>query len=142
TTWEYDPGTNNWTTKASMPVGHTFAGFGMINDHLYVVGGEGGYTSLLDYDVAANAWTGRAAMPAGAYEMGSAVVGGRQWVFGGIDSSTFQPTDATWIYDPVSNGWVAGPDLTIAHYDIGGAGAGPYAVAIRGITEVAHPACG
>jgi hypothetical protein len=147
-TWEYDPVANVWNTKAAMPGGRTYAGFGVINDHLYVAAGQNSYTGLQDYDMATDTWTSRASMPAGSgvYLPGSASIGGRLWIFGGIigtgpDFGTI--TSATWLYDPVSNSWAAGPDLPSGHFDIGGAGAGTYAVGIGGtLTDIADTTCG
>jgi N-acetylneuraminic acid mutarotase len=36
---EYDPSTDRWTTKASMPVGLHHAGIGVTDGRLYVIGG-------------------------------------------------------------------------------------------------------
>ena len=146
-TWEYDPGANVWNTKTSMPGGRTYAGFGVINGHLYVAAGQVGssYDRLQDYDMAADTWTTRASMPSGngVYLPGSASIGGQLWIFGGINGTTFSVTGATWIYDPTSNSWAAGPNLVSGHYDIGGAGAGTYAVGIGGtLTDLADTTCG
>src|SRR5215217_2898684 len=110
TTWVYDPPATSWTTLAGMPSGRTYSGFGMINGHLYVAGGEDGgtYRSLLDYDVVNNTWTSRAPLPAGAWLPGSAVVGGKLWFFGGIDTDGLA-TDATWIYNAAGDSWGPGP---------------------------------
>jgi hypothetical protein len=145
-TWEYDPSANVWNTKTAMPGGRTYAGFGAINGHLYVAGGQIGtsqdaVTTLQDYNMAADTWTTRASMPSGSgVDMpGSASIGGRLWIFGGLNGGG---TSATWLYDPTANSWAAGPNLVLGGWDMGGAGAGTYAVAINGSTQTADTTCG
>src|SRR5581483_5429093 len=68
---EYDPATDRWTTKASLPVGLHHAGIGVAGGRLYIVGGytQSGLTvwhpvaSVYAYDPAMNTWSERAPMP-------------------------------------------------------------------------------
>ncbi|WP_278401773.1 phage tail-collar fiber domain-containing protein [Stutzerimonas kunmingensis] len=59
--WSYDPGTDKWTQRASMPWQKYLAAGAAVNGRFYVDGGnnaDGSYGgSLLMYDPAANTWT-------------------------------------------------------------------------------------
>ena len=88
-TWEYDPVTDTFATKTSIPAATGFggAGSGVVNGHLYVAGGRDANGTILattwDYDIAADTWTARANLLAADNVPGSAVIGGTLWVFGG-----------------------------------------------------------
>ena len=62
----YDPVSNTWTTKTSMPVAHSSALVGAIGGKLYVAGGQndaGVVTATHAYDPNLDAWTTNAPMP-------------------------------------------------------------------------------
>ena len=67
---EYDPVTNTWTSKASLPdSGRGDAACFVVNDKAYVVGGLTGYPELASndvwmYDASADQWTPLQAFPA------------------------------------------------------------------------------
>jgi N-acetylneuraminic acid mutarotase len=83
----YDPATNKWTNKASMPEPRSEAAGAVINGKLYVAGGQG--TALLVYNSSTDTWTRKAAM-AERHSDAGASAGGRFYVVGGQNSS--QPT--------------------------------------------------
>ena len=87
----YDPATNVWTTKASMPTPRWGAAAGVIDGKLYVAGGRGADLSVLStmemYDPASNSWGGRAKMLTGREGAGAAVLGGVLHVLGGTGGS-------------------------------------------------------
>jgi N-acetylneuraminic acid mutarotase len=88
TLWEYDPVTNVWNTaRANMPAPLLTGGFGVVNGHLYILGGANTsgvvVNTTYDYDIAANTWTTRTAVPAALAGPGSAVVGTNIIIFGG-----------------------------------------------------------
>src|SRR5262249_53611336 len=64
---EYDPATNAWATRASMPTARSDLGLAAAsNGRLYAIGGFTGVgqTSVVEeYDPAANTWVSRAPMP-------------------------------------------------------------------------------
>ena len=129
--WEYDPVANTWdTSRLALPHPIGGAGFGIINGHFYVAGGRDivdvAYNGLWDYDIAANTWTQRTNLLAGDNVPGSAVINGQLWIFGGGNPFLEVPTttNATQIYDPVSNSWANGPSLTAARSFVVGTAVG------------------
>jgi hypothetical protein len=159
-TWEYDPVANTFATKTSIPAAAGFggAGSGVINGHLYVVGGRDANNAVIattwDYDVAADTWTLRANLPSPDNVPGSAVIGGKLWIFGGgnpfTGSSTMptsgksgirawfnrlrrpDTTNALQVYDPGTNSWSSGPNLNEQRSFTSGTDVGNTAVAVGG----------
>jgi len=99
--------TSCWTVKAPIPTRRTFAGSGVLDGQLYVVGGlgaQGRTASVEAYDPATNAWTTRAPLPTPRAELAVGVVNGILYAVGGSVSGA----DATGIvdaYDPTTNRW-------------------------------------
>ena len=152
--WEYDPVLNAWdTSRMSMPITLGGAGSGVINGHLYIVGGRNSsnddLTTVYDYDITADTWTQRANVPTGINAPGSAVICGKLWIFGG-GNPFFGPgtlyksgekralvpdtTNILQIYDPATNTWTTGPGLNQARSFVAGTHVGNTAVAIGGYT--------
>ena len=113
-TWMYDPATDSWTQKASMPVetwgGHT----GVIQDRLYVLSGCDGQEDCGNfsnvffgrYNPNTDRWTPLPLPPSGSAQLfsGSAVIGGKFYVVGRRPL-----TDAIEVYDPATNRWTSLP---------------------------------
>jgi len=63
----YDPATNTWSTKASMPTGRLIPASAVVNDIIYVIGGQTDSTTWTNvnqaYDPATNTWSSKASMP-------------------------------------------------------------------------------
>jgi N-acetylneuraminic acid mutarotase len=83
----YDPATNVWTSKRSIPTARWGAAAGVIDGKLYIAGGMGIDYSVLSamemYDPATNTWAARAKMLTPRAGTGAAVVGGMLHVLGG-----------------------------------------------------------
>ena len=75
---------------ASLPQTEFGMACGVINNKIYVAGGNtGGYVllnNLYIYDIATNSWTSGAPMSVSTGFAGGAVVDGKLWVIGGGDS--------------------------------------------------------
>src|ERR1700730_6543222 len=67
----YDPTTNTWTAKASMPTARLGLAVCVVHNILYAVGGEDANRVILNtvdaYDPTTNTWTTKAAMPTPRY---------------------------------------------------------------------------
>ena len=98
-----------WTTLAPLPTQRTFAGIGVLDGMLYVVGGlgsQGRTASVEAYDPVTNTWTTRASLPTPRAELAVGVVNGILYAVGG----SVLGADATAIveaYDPVTDRWAA-----------------------------------
>ena len=91
----YNPATDTWSTKASMPTKRQSAAGGVIAGKLYVAGGvklpASGFifdvlANLEAYDPVSNSWTTLAAMPTARSMAGAGVVNGILYVIGGSDA--------------------------------------------------------
>ena len=120
----YNPTTNAWTTKASLPAARQGGnGAVALNGIIYLAGGEdatGALTrTLYAYTTSTNAWTTRAAMPTYGACGGSAVISGRLYVFSGCTrSSTGAQVNARLLhrYNPTTNSWTTLASAPVTHY--------------------------
>lgn len=95
------------------------AAVGVLGGKIYVAGGQtsGIVTSnaLEVYDPVTDTWSTLAPMPAPREALGGGAFFGRFCVFGGRTASAGPTGNAfpeTWCYDPKTNAWDAGPDMT------------------------------
>src|SRR6266550_1239866 len=89
----YDPVTNSWTTKASMPTARFDLAVVVANGTLYALGGvgSGGFTDALAtveaYDPATNTWTTKAPMLTARFGLGVATINGKLYAVGGASNA-------------------------------------------------------
>jgi hypothetical protein len=84
----YDPATDTWTTKASMPTAREMAGVGVLNGQLYVVGGmQGNSNTVYDaneaYDPVTDTWTLKAPMSINRGGLAVGVIGSQLYAVAG-----------------------------------------------------------
>jgi N-acetylneuraminic acid mutarotase len=127
---EYDPGTNTWRQRSSMPTPRNHAAIGVVNGKIYVIGGRVGaafiglasdISVVEEYDPASDQWSGpRARMPIARSAIGAGVYGGRIYVAGGEYQdphmmATFRAVEA---YDPASNTWSEMPPMPVSRHGL------------------------
>jgi N-acetylneuraminic acid mutarotase len=114
-TYAYNPNTNTWATRASMPVAlRQTNGAVTINGKLYVSGGFAPTelsNALLVYKPATNTWETRAPMPMRSRSGVSAAIGGKLYVLIGscpVDcpgNHVSEFVQQLWRYNPATNEW-------------------------------------
>jgi len=125
----YDPATNSWTTKTSMPTARAAMTAGVIAGKLYVVGGFrfcSGSCPIINtlevYDPVTNSWTTKAPMPTARAQMGGAVIDGKLYVIGGTTNGTAPGRLATLeVYDPSTNAWTTKASMPTSRLGLGAA---------------------
>jgi N-acetylneuraminic acid mutarotase len=110
---EYDPTTDTWTTKASMPTPRDYFAIAAYQNKIYCIGGAVGYTvdemygvfySYVTsgvnevYDTVTDTWETRAPLPDDAMEIQAHVVNGKIYV---MDWSY------VYVYDPAADSWTS-----------------------------------
>lgn len=106
----YNPTTNTWEVLAPLPIAKSGANGGIVAGKLYLFGGNGGtsYNETQVYHIASNSWSLGAPMPVTAHRFGGNVTyQGMIYVMGSFDAAHFLR------YDPASNTWQQGPDMTV-----------------------------
>jgi N-acetylneuraminic acid mutarotase len=147
---EYDPATNTWRQRTSMPTPRNHATAGVVNGKIYVIGGRVGGAFITsgssnvdvveEYDLATDAWgSARAKMPSARSAMASGVHGGRIYVTGGEGQNaqmmyTFRALEA---YDPASNSWTVLPSLPVSRHGLAGAVVGNHLHMVSGDVQSA-----
>jgi N-acetylneuraminic acid mutarotase len=153
---EYDPSTDRWTARASMPIGLHHVGIGAIGGRLYVIGGysQSGLSvwkpvaTAYAYDPAKDTWVELAPMPTARGALSLTEHDGQLYAIGGYDGKA--NSAAVEVYDPVRNVWstraplptprdhLAAATLSGKVYAIGGRLSGDYGRNLA-VTEVYDP---
>jgi N-acetylneuraminic acid mutarotase len=105
----YDPSTDHWSRRASLPRSLHHAGAVGLNGKLYVGGFVEGWTptdEVHEYDPASDRWQRLAALPTARGALAAAVLDGKIYAVGGIGWRG-RNTAAHEVYDPAANRWTA-----------------------------------
>jgi hypothetical protein len=134
----YDPATNTWAIKQSMParLGYLDDNGAVINGLLYVAGGadsNGNAANTLEvYDPSTDTWTTKAPMPTARLSAGVAELGGILYVAGGraTDVNHQDVLSTVESYDPSTDVWTNEPSLPTLRN-------APIAIGLNGVLYVA-----
>ncbi len=114
TAWAYAPALNAWTEIAPLPEPRMAGAAVALKDKIYIVGGAGGSSALLEYDPAANTWRRLAALSTPREHLAAAALDGEIYALGGRWGGLGE-LDSVEIYDPAADAWRAGPPLLQPH---------------------------
>ncbi|HUQ19149.1 MAG TPA: hypothetical protein VM099_06005, partial [Gemmatimonadaceae bacterium] len=140
----YDPATNKWTTKASMPTPRSMLAVGVLNGVIYALGGSSGslmgMRTVEAYDPATDTWTRKSDMPStssdaspyGRAAFAAAVVDGTLYAIGGF--AVYAETNLVETYDPSLDKWTRGVPMPTMRQSLG-------AVTVDGIVYAVGGAC-
>jgi len=134
----YDPLTNEWTTRAPLPVGLHHASAVVTANRLYVIGG---YTqsflalwhpvaTVYLYDPDKDVWMERTPMPTQRGALAVAESGGKLYAIGGYDGSSNRAEVE--VYDPAGDTWTARAPLPTPRDHLAAATVGGKIYAIGG----------
>jgi len=107
---EYDPASDTWAFKATMPTARTNFGIAVYKNKIYCIGGyigNGSVTAVNEvYDTATDTWETKAPMPTARSLPGANIVAGKIYLIGGrVGTYAYQYTSANEIYDPDADSW-------------------------------------
>lgn len=112
--YEFDPGTQTWTTRAPMPTERGGGGATVYNGRIYVAGGRPPRgNDFAVYDPATNTWQTLPDLPTQRNHLGAVTIGGKIYVIGGRFGAGFESeqTDRIEIFDPATNRWSQGAPM-------------------------------
>lgn len=117
----YDPETDSWTTKTSMPITPSNPASATIDNKIYVIGG---FKSDLNqiYDPESDSWSQGAPIPTAVALAGAGATSGemapkRIYVIGGYPSS--DEVRLNQVYDPETDTWSSGTQMPTARHSLG-----------------------
>jgi len=129
----YDPATNTWESRSTMPTARNHAASGAVNGKIYVIGGRIGAAFITrasnvdiveEYDPATDQWGSlKAPMPGGPRSASAwGTYQGRIYVAGGELrtsrlSAAYREFEA---YDPKANRWITMPPMVFARHGLAG----------------------
>jgi N-acetylneuraminic acid mutarotase len=126
----YDPATNSWEMRSTMPTARSHAAVGVVNSKIYVIGGRVGATNVTSgsntnvvevYDPSVDSWGAAGLrMPTARSGHGWATYKGKIYVAGGeiYDSHVFATIRAVEGYDPATNTWTILPTMLTARHGV------------------------
>ena len=144
TVQEYDPETNSWRERATMPTPRNHTAAGVVNGKIYVIGGRIGAAFIAAssdlgnveaYDPVTDTWSAPLAkMPTARSGLDVGVYEGKIYVAGGENQDFFQHTayHAFEGYDPATNTWSILPPMAIGRQGVAGGVVGNRFYAISG----------
>ncbi len=119
----YDPMTDTWQSKASMPTPRADLCASVVNGKIYLIGGKT-YSSTAPYyrqtginevyDPATNTWSTEASIPTAVQGYASTVIGSKIYIIGGTRQSVLGSdvfTSALQIYDAETGTWSNGKSM-------------------------------
>ncbi len=126
-TFEYDPSTRQWRTRAPLPSRRTAGAIAVVNDKIYVVGGrtpphgEADYDDFAVYDPATDTWTRLPHLPTRRHHLNAVTIDGKIYVAGGtliVGAGGYSDgggtTNILEIFDPATNTWSQGQPMPTA----------------------------
>jgi len=108
----YNPNGNSWSARASSHYVHSLtAAVGVIDNKIYVAGGEGtpSQRELEVYDPVANTWTVKHPMNVPRNHCAGGVINGKFYVVAGRGAAN--SATALEVYDPLTNSWSTLPPM-------------------------------
>jgi hypothetical protein len=100
---EYDPASDTWTTKISMPTPRIVFATAVCQNKIYCIGGKtsNGFTGVNEvYDPATDTWETKTPMPTARGWLTAGVVNGKIYLLGGSRDSSLNE-----VYDTVTDSW-------------------------------------
>jgi len=116
---EYDPDTNNWTTRTSMPTPRILFATAVYQNKIYSIGGKtnAGYTAVIEvYDPATDTWETKTPMPTARSQVYAGVVNGKIYLMGGVPNGNLNE-----VYDPETDSWTTKASLPFETWGPAGA---------------------
>ena len=146
----YDPETDTWTEKNPLPISVLEAASAVVDDRIYVLGGQAGlfmggwHDHNMVYDVKNDSWSMAAPIPVGCERSAAGATTGvyaskRIYVFGGFTESSYTTRNLTQVYYPETNVWGSGAEMVTPHADFGVAVVNDELYAIGGWREGFKP---
>jgi len=131
---EYDPTTDTWTAKASIPIARWNFGAVAMNNKIYAMGGQSGPTTFLatnhEYDPETDTWTPKHSMSAAQYNFGAAAVNNKIYVIGGYNGSVLAINQQ---YDPATDAWATKTSMPTSREALAAAAANGRVYAMGGM---------
>ena len=145
---EYDPTTDTWTRKADMPTGRGHTSAAVVNEKIYIIGGDASEAPIVSivevYDPCTDTWAEQTELPSQRYWFSTIAVDGIIYVIGGNEGlqAGYSHLNTVEAYDTSTDTWTRKADMPTSRsflstsvvngliYAIGGGAPGKEAVEV------------
>ena len=118
TLYVLDTEANTWTQGANLPTSIHKPSSAEFGGNIYVFGNE----VYLKYDILNDSWSTFSGPPSGHGSNAEAVnVNNEIYLMGGSSSNIYEAYKTVEIYNPITNAWSEGPELSVGRYQFGAA---------------------
>jgi N-acetylneuraminic acid mutarotase len=131
TVWVYDPDRDDWQMLSPLPEARHSGAAISLGGYIYIVGGVGESGSLLRYDPDADLWSRLATLEQRREHIAVGVLDGEIYAIGGRWEGSGE-LRAVEIFDPASDQWRQGPELTTSRAGFGATSVGDLIVVAGG----------
>jgi Malectin domain/PA14 domain/Kelch motif/Glucose / Sorbosone dehydrogenase len=116
TVFAYDPSTDRWSQKASLPKARGAMGVATVGGKIYAAGGVAGaaVADMAVYEPATNSWRSLAPMPTPRDHLVMEAVGGKLYAIGGRTVMTNSVLATNEQYDPAADAWSPRAPMPVA----------------------------
>jgi N-acetylneuraminic acid mutarotase len=116
TVYGYDPSTDRWSQKASLPRARGAMGVAVLGGKIYAAGGAAGSAAddMAVYDPATDTWRSLAPMPTGRDHLVMEAIGGKLYAIGGRSIATDSVLAVNEAYDPAADAWSSRAPMPVA----------------------------
>jgi len=115
---EYNPVSNTWATRASMPTPRCFFAAVSVNGKIYAIGGSSGDSDVAtveEYDPLSNTWSEKASMPTARRQLSASVANNKIYATGGYGiGGNLKVVEE---YDPIANTWATKASMPNRRFD-------------------------
>lgn len=109
------PGVDQWVRLAPGPLARQEMAVAALGNSIFVIGGltaaSQPASDVQVYDAASDFWMLTTPVPTPVHHAGAVWVSGKLYLFGGFTGASFAASDQTFIFDPQSRSWTAGPSM-------------------------------
>ncbi len=137
----YDPRTDTWAPGPPMPKSVTSAGWAVLDDMLYVIGGcpgDCGSTEVLRLDAAAGRWERVADYPEETALVSCGAIDHRLYCAGGARGEGLNELTSTYVYDPAADTWTELAEMPLGLWGSAYAAADGKLIVSGGVTDGAE----
>ena len=120
---EYDPETDTWQPRKSMPIAQAYFDGCVLNGKIYVAGGggvrgSGAVRTVYEFDPIADTWERKESLPSPRSHLALCSLDGYIYAMGGAVNASIDELSLNEAYDPTTDSWTSRTNMRNARYEL------------------------